>query len=613
MRCPAPLGFLLLVLVTSCSGGPESAPPAVQSAEEQQKRWHGICMELTRRKGGGFLFRQCMKDQRSADRKKHADGLRTSLAHEFAALHARQGGSGGGSGGGNNGGKGGSTSQANPPPGPPHILLITTDQQRRDSLGCYGPVVGRERRGFRPFACTPHLDRLASEGCLVRDAWAAAPVCTPSRTSLLTGVHVPVHGVAENGLGSFDAAVLTPFVDVLAARGYATGLIGKAGFSPLPPSLHHVNLVGEGGESRDKGTHLDDFLETYLVNCSLQWVLERDRLAPTQPWFLHLSLASPHPPNTLPEGWDPPYARAADEPGAGSGASGGAWPEVDFFAGDLEALPLQTKLLQAMRDSPEDDPAVARTLAGALANTNAHAVFRGPGSGVSPTAAWHRSSRAFPSELGGLPSSRAVAEARWAYFNQAAFVDAQVGRLLDVLDKDLRLGARLLTIFTSDHGANLHDHGRLAGRTFHFCSKPWPRNGPPIVSRSPFQPFLACFPPPSPFVPPPHAPQESRTSTRWWATLRACHCCYAGLAWCPPARSSASRPSSTCLPPSSPRASRGRATAARPGQWSPPPRGTSCRRSPRAQLPASTSWPSSVPMVAPASAASTTRPGPRWR
>ena len=41
----------------------------------------------------------------------------------------------------------------------------------------------------------------------------------------------------------------------------------------------------------------EDFLETYLVNQSIQWINERTKGDPKQPWFLYTSMLSPHPPN----------------------------------------------------------------------------------------------------------------------------------------------------------------------------------------------------------------------------------------------------------------------------------------------------------------------------
>ena len=192
------LVVLVLVLSNAVPGSEQAAPKATATAEGQQRRWHDICIKQnTQRGGGGHFYRQCIKDQRALDRARHADGLRENLAAEMALFHER--GRTQGTGGRGTGGRAGR----------PHILLITTDQQRRDTLGCYGPVLAREGLaplappGAPPFqASSPNLDRLASEGLLVEDAWAAAPVCAPSRTSLLLGVHVPVHGVAENGLGA---------------------------------------------------------------------------------------------------------------------------------------------------------------------------------------------------------------------------------------------------------------------------------------------------------------------------------------------------------------------------------------------------------------------------
>jgi len=62
---------------------------------------------------------------------------------------------------------------------------MMTDQQRFDSLGCYG---------FEAID-TPNLDRLAEEGVLFEHCYANNPLCTPSRASMLTGKHLPGHGV----------------------------------------------------------------------------------------------------------------------------------------------------------------------------------------------------------------------------------------------------------------------------------------------------------------------------------------------------------------------------------------------------------------------------------
>ena len=72
-----------------------------------------------------------------------------------------------------------------------NILHVTSDQQRTSTLGCYGDGKSAWR------AHSPSIDRLASEGVRFTDAYTASPVCSPSRTSVLLGVHVPVHGIYE--------------------------------------------------------------------------------------------------------------------------------------------------------------------------------------------------------------------------------------------------------------------------------------------------------------------------------------------------------------------------------------------------------------------------------
>ena len=67
-------------------------------------------------------------------------------------------------------------------PRPPNILLIIADDFGVHQLGCTTP-------GGTGFFQTPHLDRLAAEGVRFARAYATAPVCSPSRASLYTGLH----------------------------------------------------------------------------------------------------------------------------------------------------------------------------------------------------------------------------------------------------------------------------------------------------------------------------------------------------------------------------------------------------------------------------------------
>ena len=68
-------------------------------------------------------------------------------------------------------------STAAPAPRPPNIVFFLADDLGRQDLGAYGST----------FYETPHLDRLAREGAKFTDAYAACPVCSPTRASILSG------------------------------------------------------------------------------------------------------------------------------------------------------------------------------------------------------------------------------------------------------------------------------------------------------------------------------------------------------------------------------------------------------------------------------------------
>jgi N-sulfoglucosamine sulfohydrolase len=102
----------------------------------------------------------------------------------------------------------------------PNILFVIADDWSFPHAGAYGDPVVR----------TPVFDRIAREGVLFRNAFAAAPSCTPSRASLLTGR--PVHQLEEGGTlwGSLPAK-FDVYPDLLEAAGYVVGSTRK-GWGP---------------------------------------------------------------------------------------------------------------------------------------------------------------------------------------------------------------------------------------------------------------------------------------------------------------------------------------------------------------------------------------------
>src|SRR5438093_12442788 len=83
----------------------------------------------------------------------------------------------------------------------PNIVFILMDDLRWDELGCVG----------HPFLKTPHIDRLAREGALFKNAFATTPLCSPSRASFLTGLYPHTHGVRDNTNNDARSHTLTTF------------------------------------------------------------------------------------------------------------------------------------------------------------------------------------------------------------------------------------------------------------------------------------------------------------------------------------------------------------------------------------------------------------------
>jgi len=106
----------------------------------------------------------------------------------------------------------------------PNILFITTDQQHFSALGSVNPHIQ-----------TPALDRLTSEGVRFDRAYCVNPVCSPSRSTMITGLFPAWHHCWTIGVKLPEDV---PTVgDALQANGYSTCLVGKAHFQPLASAI----------------------------------------------------------------------------------------------------------------------------------------------------------------------------------------------------------------------------------------------------------------------------------------------------------------------------------------------------------------------------------------
>ena len=93
----------------------------------------------------------------------------------------------------------------------PNILWITAEDMS-PTLGCYGDK----------FAITPNIDQLAKESVRYTKAFASAPVCSPSRSCLITGCYPPSLSTQQMRSGFAIPKTMRGFPELLRKRGYYT-------------------------------------------------------------------------------------------------------------------------------------------------------------------------------------------------------------------------------------------------------------------------------------------------------------------------------------------------------------------------------------------------------
>ncbi|MDH4092793.1 MAG: sulfatase-like hydrolase/transferase [Cyclobacteriaceae bacterium] len=112
---------------------------------------------------------------------------------------------------------------------PPNIIFILTDDLGYGDVGAfYQNQRRKENKRNEPSHFTPNIDLLAASGARLTQQYCNAPVCAPSRASLLLGVHQGHANVRDN---QFDKALADnhTLATVLRQAGYATVAVGKWG------------------------------------------------------------------------------------------------------------------------------------------------------------------------------------------------------------------------------------------------------------------------------------------------------------------------------------------------------------------------------------------------
>jgi N-acetylglucosamine-6-sulfatase len=173
----------------------------------------------------------------------------------------------------------------------PNIVVVLMDDLRWDDLGCVG----------HPFVKTPHIDRIAREGAIFRNAFATTPLCSPSRASFLTGRYPHAHGVTDNTDRGALSHRLVTFPMLLHRAGYETGYVGKWHMgnddSKRPGFDSWVSVKGQGAyldpEINEDGrvARVPGYV-TDIFNDRAVAFLRRPR---TKPFLLYIAHKAVHP------------------------------------------------------------------------------------------------------------------------------------------------------------------------------------------------------------------------------------------------------------------------------------------------------------------------------
>ena len=309
-----------------------------------------------------------------------------------------------------------------------NVLFVMADDLTAEALACYGNAD----------CATPSLDRLAARGTRFTRAYCQFPVCGPSRAAVMSGRYPEaLRVVANGGSGKFtdrmgDRATLP---QLFRQHGWRSARVGK---------IYHMRVPGDITAGVDGPDHAASWDERYNAP-GLEWMTpgpfehlshEKLKRLPEKHYGLGFGTAF-YAVRADGDGSDQPDVRAADKAielleGFGERpfflAVGFVRPHVplvapaaEFERYDAEALTLAARVEGDQSDIPKAGISLSSKRIGAL---------------------------------GDAAKQRRILQ---AYYASVTFMDAQVGRLLDALER-LGLADDTVVVFSSDHGYHLGEH-----------------------------------------------------------------------------------------------------------------------------------------------------------
>ena len=290
-----------------------------------------------------------------------------------------------------------------------NVLFIISDDLR-PTLGAYGNTIVK----------TPNIDKLATQGVRFDRAYAQYPLCNPSRSSFLTGKYPTQTSILDNEY--YFRALHPELVSItqhFKANGYATLRAGKV----FHGGIDDTDWWTEGGEKRnftgakrppsnpegaervsqsDRIVELNGEGESNGDYRDATRAIEYLEKYKDQPFFLAFGPSKPHSPPTAPKKF------------------------FDLY--DASKIPLPPDFANRPA-APEGFPEIS------IARRNTD-LF-----------------------IGRDASEEQAREMIRAYYAAVSFMDAQVGRVLEALDR-LKLREKTIVVFFGDHGYHLGEKGK---------------------------------------------------------------------------------------------------------------------------------------------------------
>ena len=291
----------------------------------------------------------------------------------------------------------------------PNIIYILSDQHNAAVMGCGGDSYVR----------TPNLDKLRERSTALDACYCAAPLCVPSRSSLLTGL-LPTNTGVYNNMQCLSSDKAT-FVNLLTISGYETVLSGRMHFVGMDQRHgYEKRMVGDitpcfiGGDNeeeiygsfkRSSGQNLTSIkksgpghsavldFDRDVTDAACDYMRQRQD---DRPLFMTVGLYGPHCPYIAPK------------------------ELYDYY---YERLPELPEMTEEEREALH--PAIRQ---------------------------WHENRKM--SEV----TREDVRRIRAAYYSMVEYMDSLVGDVLKTVEETLGLDNTVI-IYTSDHGDNIGEHG----------------------------------------------------------------------------------------------------------------------------------------------------------